>query len=154
MNKNRLQTAVLVAGFCCLLLSGCNDQPPTYKVLGTVEFSDGTKPKFGDVEFYSDQFKINARGKIQRDGTFTVSTFHEGDGSVAGTQKIVIMQQVGNYLLAKSGTATKHDHGSLIDKKHFDYRTSGLSCEIVPGENHVHLVLKKLPRQTKDGMAH
>ena len=97
-------------------------------------------------------FKINAHGKINRDGTFSVSTYDDGDGAVAGPQKIIIMQQVGNYLNAKSQLKIKHDHGSLIDKKYFDYRKSGLECEIEPGENHVHLVVEKLPRQTEDGM--
>ena len=153
MDLKRFRTAILaVTGLCCMLLSGCSDNLPTHKVLGTIEFSDGTKPKFGDVEFYSDQFKINAHGKINRDGTFSVSTYDDGDGAVAGPQKIIIMQQVGNYLNAKSQLKIKHDHGSLIDKKYFDYRKSGLECEIEPGENHVHLVVEKLPRQTEDGM--
>jgi len=155
MNIKQSESAILiVAGLCCLLLSGCNDNLPTHKVLGTVEFSDGKKAMFGNVEFYSDQYKINARGNINRDGTFTVSTYNEGDGAVAGPQKIIIMQQVGNYLLANSNNQIKHDHGSLIDRRYFDYRTSGLECEIEPGDNHIRLVVKKLPRQTKEGLAH
>ena len=154
MNLKQSRIAILAVGFCCLLLSGCGDgRPATHKVLGTVEFSDGSAPKFGDVEFYSPQLKINARGKIKRDGTFTVSTFEEGDGAVAGPQQVVIMQQAGSYMLAKTKTLIEHDHGSLIDRKHFDYRTSGLSCEITPGDNQIRLVVKKLPRQTEDGLA-
>jgi len=151
----RQKTLIAAISFCLLPLIGCGDgNLETHEVSGTVEFADGTKAKFGDVEFYSPQHKINARGKIKRDGTFTVSTFKEGDGAVAGHHEIVIMQQVGSYLLAKLDSKIHHDHGSLIDKKHFDYRTSQLSCEIDAGTNEVHLVVKKLPRQTPDGMAH
>ena len=58
MDLKRFRSVVLaVTGLCCLLLSGCSDNLPTHKVLGTIEFSDGTQPKFGDVEFYSDQFQ-------------------------------------------------------------------------------------------------
>lgn len=139
---------------CLLSLVGCNSNLPTYEVAGTVVFEDGTKPKFGDIEFYSPQFEVNAHGKINRDGTFTVTTFQDGDGAVIGYHEIVIMQQVGNYLLAKTDSRIKHDHGSLIDKSHFDYRTSRLDCEIKAGKNEVQLVVKKLPRQTDEGLAH
>ena len=145
---------VFLLGFCLIPLAGCNSNAPTYKVEGTVEFEDGTRPKFGNIEFYSPQFKINARGKINRDGAFTVTTFDEDDGAVIGYHDIVIMQQVGSYLLAKTESTIKHDHGSLIDKRHFDYRTSGLSCNIENGTNEILLVVKKLPRQTKEGMPH
>ena len=83
-----------------VVLAGCNGNPATHQVNGLVEFEDGTYPKFGDVEFYSPQFKVNARGKIERDGSFTVSTYSDGDGAVAGYHQVVIMQQAGSYLLA------------------------------------------------------
>ncbi|MEL7496014.1 MAG: hypothetical protein AAFN77_00285 [Planctomycetota bacterium] len=135
-------------------LTACSGNMPTYEVAGVVEFEDGTRPEFGNIEFYSAQFKINARGKIQEDGTFTLSTYSENDGAVVGFHEVVIMQQVGNYLLAKSGgNRIRHDHGSLIDSSYFDYQTSSLSCEIKSDvKNEVRLVVKKLPRQTEDGM--
>ena len=33
-------------------------------------------------------------------------------------------------------------------------RNSGLECEIEPGDNHIRLDVKKLPRQMKEGLAH
>jgi hypothetical protein len=153
VEKIRAGLLLAVVG-CFLSLAGCDSNLPTYEVAGTVEFSDGTKPKFGDIEFYSPDHKINARGKINRDGTFTVSTFEDGDGAVVGHHQIVIMQQVGSYLLAKSESKIKHDHGSLIDRRYFDYRTSDLICEIKAGQNKVFLVVEKLPRQTPEGLAH
>ncbi len=149
---------ILVWAFLCALLAGplvgCGDgNLPTYEVIGKVEFDDGTHPKFGDIEFYSHKHKVNARGNIDRDGYFTVSTYEEGDGAVEGLHQIVIMQQVGNYLLANTDQQIKHDHGSLIKPSYFDYRTSGLSCEIVPGEkNPVTLIIEKRPDQTSEGM--
>ena len=135
-----------------LLLIGCNGNLRTYDVQGVVEFEDGTRPMFGNIEFYSPEFKINARGEITRDGTFTLSTYSENDGAVAGYHEIVVMQQVGNYLIAKSGNKIKHDHGSLIDSKYFDYKTSPLTCEITEGNNEITLIVKKRPRQTDEGM--
>lgn len=146
------RTLVAVALLCSLQLIGCSSNVPAYEVVGTVEFEDGTVPMFGNIEFYSTELKINAQGKIKRDGTFSVSTFQDGDGAVLGHHQVVVMQQAGSYLLAKEGIKIDHDHGSLIDKTHFDYRTSGLSCEIQAGRNEVNLVVKKLPRQTKEGL--
>jgi hypothetical protein len=152
MQKRFLALLILAPA---LVLTGCgNGNLPTYPIVGSVEFEDGTIPKFGNIEFYSPEFKINARGSIARDGSFTVSTYSDDDGAVAGKHQVVIMQQVGSYLLAKSDSKIKHDHGSLIHPSHFDYRTSGLSCEITPGENAIRFVLKKMPRQTEDGMPH
>ena len=107
---------------------------------------------FGDIEFYNAQHKINARGKIDRDGSFTVGTYTENDGAVEGKHQIITMQVSGDYLTEKLSDSIKHDHGALINASFFDYRTSGLECEIVPGDNQVNLTVEKNPRQTSEGM--
>ena len=139
-----------------LLLVACvgcgSGQLPTHAVEGSVKFEDGTTVMFGDIEFFSVDHKINARGKINRDGTFTVGTYAENDGAVEGRHQIVIQQMTGSYLTAKYNDQIKHDHGELIDSAYFDYRTSGLECTISPGTNEVELTVKKLPRQTAEGM--
>ncbi len=115
---------------------GCNSgQLPTYSVEGSVQFEDGTSPMFGDIEFYSVEHKINARGKISRDGSFTVGTYEESDGAVEGRHQIVILQVTGSYLTDKLSDQIKHDHGELIATDFCDYRTSGLECTISPGVN-------------------
>ena len=134
-------------------MTGCGPgQPATFPVEGTVQFSDGSVPRFGVVEFFNDEHQLNARGQIAKDGSFSVSTFSDGDGAVAGRHTIVIIQNTGNYLTAGIEHEIEHDHGSLIDTRYLDYRTSGLSCEIQPGTNEVELVVEKRPDQTEDGM--
>ena len=151
----RLQTLTLVCLAIILLpnLVGCNsDQLATYPVEGTIRFKDGTFPKFGDVEFYNAANKINARGQINRDGSFTVGTYGERDGAVEGMHRIIVMQVSGTYLTAQYNDVIKHDHGSLVNTAHFDYRTSGLEYNIKPETNEVELVVRKNPRQTKEGL--
>jgi hypothetical protein len=140
--------------FAVLLLSGCNHRLPTYPVAGQFKFEDGSVPKFGEIEFFNAEHRLNARGKIERDGSFTVGTFTEGDGAVAGKHRIVVMQAVTTPLVARSvaEAQVKHDHGKLIHQQYIDYRTSGLECEIVPGENRIELVLKPNPKQTDEGL--
>lgn len=147
----------LVFGFAALLLFplmwGCgSDQLPTYPVSGTVQFEDGTHPMFGDIEFYNADHKVNARGKINRDGSFSVGTFTDNDGAIEGRHQIITLQIVSDHLTARRSHSIEHDHGALINPSFFDYRTSGLECDIVPGDNQVKLTVRKNPRQTSDGM--
>ena len=144
-----------MVGGCFLLLAtasvGCNSgQLPTYPVQGIVQFEDGSRPMFGDIEFFNEANKINARGKINRDGTFTVTTYTENDGAVAGTHKIIIMQITGDYLTAKISDQIQHDHGDLIHSRYNDYRTSGLECTVSSRENNFELTIRKSKHQTPD----
>ena len=146
---------VLVSGIVALLLlgGGCDDgRLPTYPVIGQFKFDDGTVPKFGDVEFYNQAHDINARGKIGRDGTFTVTTFVDGDGAVEGAHQIVLMQNVASPLTAKLDAKINHDHGMLLSTEYFDYRTSDLKCVILKTENRLNLVIRKNKSQTEDGL--
>lgn len=137
-----------------LFSTGCRDNVlKTYPVEGRVIFEDQSVPKFGEIEFYHEQHRVNARGAIGRDGQFTVSTFREGDGAVAGKHKVIITQNVASPLTARIRQEIDHDHGMLIASEYNDYRTSKLECEILAnGSNKIEFVVRKNPRQTKDGM--
>ncbi len=149
----RFRFAVLIT-FCALCLSGCGDgRLATYPVQGQLKFEDGTTPMFGNIEFYNAQHKLNARGKVNKDGTFTVGTYEDSDGAVEGEHKIVVQQHTGSYLAGHVKVPIKHDHGELIHSDYFDYRTSDLKCNIKKGkQNPVELVLRKNPRQTEEGL--
>lgn len=136
------------------LIGGCQSQQETYPVYGQFRFEDGTVPKFGEVEFFNLEQRINARGAINRDGSFTLSTFQEGDGAVAGKHCIVVMQHVTSPLTARAVADRKvqHDHGRLISSHYFDYRTTDLDCEVIPGENRYEWILKLNSKQTEDGI--
>jgi hypothetical protein len=144
---------VITALLLLPMLLGCgSDRLPTHAVIGAIEFEDGTHPMFGDIEFYNAQHKLNARGEIKRDGSFTVGTYVADDGAVEGKHQIIALQMGGDFFYGKRTDTIKHDHGALINSSFFDYRTSGLECDIVPGENRVKLTVRKNPRQTSDGM--
>jgi hypothetical protein len=127
-----------------LCLSGCGGgQLPTYPVNGKVVFEDGTSPQFGTVEFLNDAHQLNARGEIANDGTFSVSTFEDGDGAVEGTHRIAIIQLTMSPHTAQFNHLIKHDHGEVVDSKYHDFRTSGLTWQISTGDNEVMLTVKK-----------
>lgn len=130
--------------FVGLFLIGCGDsQLATHKVEGKIQFAGGGVPRFGSVEFYHPEKKINARGKIESDGTFTVSTYEDGDGAIEGDHQITVNQIVTNHLAASAKIEIQHDHGKTAAAKYRDYRTSGLKCTIVKGTNKVELKISE-----------
>jgi hypothetical protein len=147
---NSMYKFLIVAVVCVLV--GCNDdRVATYPVKGKVLFEDGSSPRFGDVEFFEPTLKINARGKIARDGTFVLGTYDKADGAVAGQHKVVIIQRTRNHFAAQIESEIAHDHGDLVDESYLDYRTSDLLAKVEPTENEIVLTVKKMTKRESAG---
>ena len=72
-----------------LLLGGCGSGlPERGKVTGKVTFNGKPVPE-GTVTFYP-QTGRSASGRIQPDGTYTLTTFDEGDGAIVGSHEVTI----------------------------------------------------------------
>lgn len=111
-----------------MLFCGCDKGPVVVPVTGKVTYQ-GKPLEFGSVTFQPRQGQP-ARGEIQPDGTFSLSSYAPGDGAVIGTHKVRIacytsqkktdQQPVGEQSLGKL----------LIPRKYtlFDY--SGLTAEV------------------------
>ncbi len=114
---------------------GCGPQhPPTYPVQGRVEFANGNPVKAGSVELLAVDLKVNARGTIDEQGRFTLTTFEDGDGAVAGKHRCVVVQMI---IAEKLGQAAGSQYG-VVHPRFASYATSGLECEIKPtGENRI-----------------
>lgn len=110
-----------------LLLAGCggNIGEPTYSAGGTVRLPDGSPLSAGWVSFRSmdNSRPLNARGEIDAEGNFELSTFELGDGAVAGRHQVVV------------AAPTRSDRGESpdgpptpapLDTKFSSYETSGL----------------------------
>jgi hypothetical protein len=120
---------------CSASLMGCGSAKDTHVVQGKVVFSDGTPVQFGDVETLSVEKRINARGKINKDGTFTLTTYDAGDGAVPGQHKAVVIQMTGSPLIATAKMGpVKHEHGHDISAKYRSYDTSGLGFTVEAGK--------------------
>ena len=133
-------------------LGGCgNGNLPTYPVSGQLVYEDGSVPQFGMVEFYNAEHQVNARGKIAKDGSFSLTTYAENDGAILGTHKVAIIQQTSNHLVASQGVKINHDHGSVVHSRYFDYRTSGLTCDVSKGDNPIQFTLEKGPEEETTG---
>lgn len=140
---------------CCLavlaLTPGCSSQLETYQVNGRVEFENGRPVVVGLVECLSDEHQINARGTIREDGTFSLTTFDEGDGAVAGRHKCVVIQMVIGENIAGHRPSTV----GVVAPKYASYQTSDLEIIVSPdGDNTCELSVRGIKPQPAEGADH
>lgn len=72
----------------------------------------------GRIKFEPDGFGRNAYGKIQSDGTFTLTTDKEGDGAVAGHHRVAVTE---------TGIKSSRD---AVAKKYANVSSSGLTADV------------------------
>src|SRR5687768_12763016 len=89
-----VQTLLAVVPYSVIALAGgCGDgRPATFPVQGTVRFQSGEPVPVGVVEFRSKSDGRIAKGKINQQGRFTVGTFTNDDGAVAGEHQVLVIQ--------------------------------------------------------------
>ena len=135
----RLIVGLLVS---CLVLaaSGCGpSHPPTYPVIGKVVFENGEACQLGTIEFRSLDHLVSARGKIEKDGSFKLSTWEPDDGAVAGKHQVIVQQ----LIITEDLSFAAHGHGPRVNPRYGDYATSGLEVVVEPVEkNEVTVTLK------------
>lgn len=133
-----LTVAVLLSVAC----SGCQRGPyPTYRAGGTVAYQDGTALKQGEVEFSPIDAKrpITSKGRIQPDGTFTLTTFHPDDGAVEGEHLAIVIPQV-----PEDRQITAFQAG-IIDPNFMRYETTPLRFTVSrnASDNQFHIVVTR-----------
>ena len=82
-----------VLALLCLL--GCGGGATTYSAGGRVTYPDGSPVEGGAVEFRSLETEkpVGARGVIQADGTFQLTTYEPEDGAVPGRHQVLIVSK-------------------------------------------------------------
>lgn len=139
---NFATTSVAVGLFVFACVLGCDaNGPTTYSVEGKVIFRDRSPVELGVIEFRlvnDSEQRITARGKIEADGSFRLSTFSTNDGALPGVHQVVVQQ-----LVISEGIILKdHKHGRRVPKKYADYATTDLTATVEPIEsNHLEVVL-------------
>jgi hypothetical protein len=141
----RILISSLLCGLTGILLSGCNRNPPTYPVTGKVRFPSGVPVRMGTIETKARELGTIARGTIESDGTFRLSTFEPDDGAVAGIHDCVVVQMVIAEKIGGRGSTY-----GVVDPKHNSYRTSGLTIEVDPNKANEFL-LEVTPFRGKEG---
>ena len=136
---------LICVGLCCLFAIGCgNDgKPRRVPVAGVITYNGKPVPE-GDVVFVPvDAAKgFRARGKANKNGQFTLTTFDEGDGAVPGEYKVTIFayrpvepKRDGDMIAPRVGLPA-------VPKKYFDQQTTDLSATVGDDATEVQLDLK------------
>ncbi len=144
------QLGLIVLG--CVLLAGCARNSATAPVVGMVTH-DGQPVGVGQVVFQPVSAEDKnypgkpARADVQPDGSFTLTTFEQGDGALLGSHRVMYElgpQPAGEYRDGKQHPPSQDEvsqwrsmRGLVSDTKQVD---------VVSGENSVKIELVK-PRR-------
>ena len=140
----------LVAACLALIVAaatvGCGGGPhPTYPVEGTVKFSDGTPLKGGwiEVRLKAGSDRVLARGAIDVDGTFLLSTFQAGDGAVLGKHQVIV-----SPALPAGEQGDRPIPTTVIHVKHTRFDTSAFEFDVTQeaSPNRWDIVVERAPR--------
>jgi hypothetical protein len=125
-----------------LVVAGCGGG--SYPVQGEVLWSDGTPATElagGFVGFSSEAAKLSARGEINPDGSFSLSSLRKDDGLPPGVYQVIVAPPEPS---ATEGPAAQPVQGRrLLPTKYQSYQNSGLEITVEPKRNQVKLKLEK-----------
>jgi hypothetical protein len=138
---------LLTASCCCVGCFDRNGRPATHPVKGRVTYQ-GKPVADASVAFLAPGAPSPASGTTDADGRFTLSTFAQGDGAVAGTHVVTVkklsLQPAGPIPPADIEEAMRQQaqqiakaekSGSLLPEKYAAESTTDLRLEVVDGEN-------------------
>jgi len=113
-----------------LFVAGCGGD--FIQTGGKVTYEDGSPVTSGGIVFETDNFM--ADGRIQPDGTYTLSSLKPGDGLPAGTYRVSI-------------SAVEYDENErqvvLVDPKYGSPSSSGLTAEVSRGQHRFDFTVTK-----------
>ena len=115
---------------------GCgSDRPGTATVRGVVELDGKPISGFDNAGvLFTPRGGRMAKGVVQADGTFELSTFGSGDGAIVGPAHVTVSATV------DEPDAVTVDRGvgvRWIIPERFGGEDSGLSCDVVAGKENV-----------------
>lgn len=114
--------------------TGCSRGPKIVPVRGKVLYN-GEPLRFGSVMLQPEAGQP-ARGVIQSDGTFQLTTFSEGDGATVGANRVRVTSYDSQAPDAPSNAGGESALGKLlIPRKYINIHTSGVEVEVIDGDN-------------------
>jgi len=125
-----------------LLLPGCGRGPRLYPVHGKVTWQDGTEARElvgGLVICESIDGKVGARGDIEQDGSFRLTTYKPGDGLFAGKHRVAVVEY----------SPREPPPPPTIDRKFSNVEASGLEINVEPKTNDVTLKVGRARSQAR-----
>ncbi|GAA4421098.1 hypothetical protein [Bremerella cremea] len=144
-----------------LLTIGCqgSSQPTAYPTTGLITFEGEPMKGGGAISFIpiGPQTGKPAGGLVNEDGTFSMTTYRQGDGSVAGKFRVIIMQTTtseptmvasddGGEPVMSSGPIETVNKSQRIPLIYADSAKSPITVEVTPqGNNQLTIDLTRKP---------
>ncbi len=132
------------AAVALLLLAAAGCGPRLYPVRGKVALADGRPVTEGMVVFERKgeaKEAVTARGEIQPDGSYRLSTHRPGDGAPPGTYRVLVAPKT------DPNAVDRAPQPPPFDPRYADFSTSGLECEVkAGGANEFPITVKKKGR--------
>ena len=139
---HRRRWAAVIVVVVLLGLAGCGG-PRLYPVQGKVVWENGAAARElegGLVVCESADGGVSARGDIQKDGSFHLSTNKPGDGALPGKHRVAVVEN-------KPGEPPPPP---IIDRAFFSVETSGLEINVEPKQtNEVTLKVRRGPARPR-----
>ena len=147
-SKSFVKIAPLAIGVLCLTL-GCTEpdtNPPTFNVTGTVTYKSKPVENATVVLVAASPDGRGAVGNTDAEGKFSVATFKEGDGAVAGEYKVKVFKYEmiaeppndGDAIMTQeeeeeiyTGVEEVEEGGNLLPAKYEDPNKSGFTVTVV-----------------------
>jgi hypothetical protein len=123
-------------------LAGCGDgNPKTYPIPGRLVYQGGAPVPGATIVFQTtvEGKVIPARGMVQQDGRFELTTFKEGDGVVAGEHKVAVVS-----LPSPDGPKPVHP---IIPPQYGDFDSSGLKSTVTPETQEIVITINRAGRK-------
>jgi len=95
------------------------------------------------VVFDLPEKQTSARGIVQPDGTFRLTTDKPNDGALAGAYKVMVVEAGRKPLGGGDGTLLAP---GVLDSRYADPRTTDLTATVVPGKNVIKLTVRRAKR--------
>ena len=143
-----IRLSIIVLCCACFTFGGCNSKTEfeTAPAVGRVTL-DGKPVVSGSVVFTPPQ-GWPARGELDAEGRFTLTTYEPDDGAIVGPHEIVVIAQTGPDPNEHFERALSAPTKWLIPERYGSRKSSGLVYDVKSGEaNDVTLELFTDPRR-------
>lgn len=132
----------LATTIALLSTTGCSDglsDESTLKVQGAISYN-GEPVTTGQIVFFPDSGGKIAVGQIQKDGTYILTTYKEGDGALPGSHQVAIISERDMEGIDAEDPEAEAEP-SFIPTKYNMQKTSGLTAIVKEETNEIDFAL-------------